>query len=128
MHENAITERIIAAAMKVHTELGPGLLESAYEACLAHELRNEGLLVERQKELPVRYADIRIDCGYRLDLLVEDRVVVELKAVDHVLPIHHAQVLSYLRPSGTRIAVLINFHALHLRDGIVRKINDRLKA
>lgn len=124
MEENRITERIIAAAMKVHTKLGPGVLESAYEACLAYELGKEGWRVERQKPLPIVYDDIEIECGYRIDLLVDTKVIVELKAVESVLPIHHAQLLSYLRLSEKRVGLLINFHALHLRDGITRKIND----
>jgi GxxExxY protein len=94
---NEITERIIGAAMEVHRELGPGLLESTYEACLAYELRERGLRVEQQKALPVKYRDVQLDAGYRIDLLVENCVVVELKAVDKIEPIHKAQVLSYLK-------------------------------
>jgi GxxExxY protein len=120
-----LTGKIIEAAMKVHAKLGPGMLESAYEACLEYELKKGGFRVERQKELPIVYEDITIDCGYRIDLLVEDCVVVELKAIESVLPIHHAQVLSYLRLSGRRIGLLINFHEAHLKDGITRKINSR---
>ncbi|HOW98109.1 MAG TPA: GxxExxY protein [Kiritimatiellia bacterium] len=123
MKENELTREIIAAAMRVHSALGPGLLESAYEACLAHELSRHGLAFERQKALPVMYDGIQIDCGYRIDLLVNDSVMVELKAVDVLLPIHHAQLLSYLRLSGKTLGLLINFHEAHLRDGIVRKIN-----
>jgi GxxExxY protein len=124
MDTNALTHQIIEAAMKVHTELGPGLLESAYEACLEYELKKRGLRVQRQKELPVSYDSVRIDCGYRIDLLVEESIVLELKAVEELQPIHHAQLLSYLRLSKKEIGLLINFHTLHLRDGIVRKINS----
>ncbi len=128
MKENKLTEAIISAAMRVHTELGPGVLESAYEACLAYELNQLGYRVERQKELPIRYHGLCIDAGYRIDLLINDEVIVELKAVENIQPIHHAQLLSYLRLAGKRIGLLLNFHAVHLRDGITRKINDRLAA
>ena len=128
MKENKLTEAIISAAMRVHTELGPGVLESAYEACLAYELSQLGYQVERQKELPIHYHGICIDAGYRIDLLINDEVIVELKAVENIQPIHHAQLLSYLRLAGKRIGLLLNFHAVHLRDGITRKINDRLAA
>lgn len=124
MKEKELTGKIIAAAMKVHSKLGPGLLESAYEACLAYELGKNGFSVERQKALPIIYDEIRIDCGYRIDLSVNDSVLIELKAVDALLPIHHAQLLSYLRLSGKKLGLLINFHEEHLRDGLVRKIND----
>lgn len=122
-----LTGKIIQAAMKVHTKLGPGILESAYEACLAHELRKHGFAVERQKELPVIYDGMTIECGYRVDLLVEDAVIVELKAVERILPIHHVQLLSYLRLADKNLGLLINFHELHLRDGIVRKINSTIE-
>lgn len=124
MKEPELTGRIIEAAMKVHSRLGPGLLESAYEACLAYELSKGGFSIERQKALPVVYGEVHIDCGYRVDLLVNDAVVIELKAAETLLPIHHAQLLSYLRLSGKKLGLLINFHEVHLRDGIVRKIND----
>jgi GxxExxY protein len=97
---NKLTETIIGAAIAVHRELGPGLLGSAYEACLEYELKDHGLAVERQKELPVRYRGVLVDCGYRLDLLIEGKVILELKAVEKVLPIHEAQLLSYLKLSG----------------------------
>lgn len=121
---NRITERIIGAAIKVHKALGPGLLESAYEACLAFELADCGLMVERQKPLPLIYREVNLDCGYRLDILVEDSVIVELKAVDHILPIHQAQLLSYLKLSGHRLGLLINFNVTLLKDGITRVVND----
>lgn len=120
---NSITERIINSAITVHKELGPGLLESAYEACLMHELLTNGVSVERQKELPVKYRGVQIDCGYRLDLLVEDQVVVELKSVDRLENIHEAQVLSYLKLSGYQVGLLINFNVRFLKDGIRRFVN-----
>ncbi len=120
---NKITEAIIGAAIRVHRELGPGLLESAYEACLAFELHEQGLTVERQKSLPLIYRSINIECGYRMDMLVESAVVVELKTVDKILPIHEAQLLSYLKLSGCRVGLLINFHVVLLRDGIRRMVN-----
>lgn len=120
---NAITERIINSAITVHKELGPGLLESAYEACLTHELLSNGLTVERQKELPIQYRDLRIDCGYRLDLLVENQVIVELKSVNELESIHEAQVLSYLKLSGYKVGLLINFNVKFLKDGIRRFVN-----
>lgn len=128
MDRNQLTGEIIAAAMKVHSKLGPGVLESAYEACLAHELRKRGFKVERQKELLVLYDGLQIDCGYRVDLLVADQVIIELKAVAQVLPVHHAQLLSYLKLSGKEVGLLINFHVVHLRDGITRKLNDQVKS
>jgi len=112
---NAITEAIIGAAMKVHSALGPGLLESAYEACLAHELRKAGFDVRSQVELPVIYDGVRVDIGYRIDLLVNDAVIVELKCVEKIAPIHEAQILSYLKLSRKRVGLIINFHVRHLR-------------
>lgn len=119
---NAITEAIIGAAMKVHSALGPGLLESAYEACLAHELRKAGFDMRSQVELPVIYDGVRVDLGYRIDLLVNDTVIVELKCVDKIAPIHEAQILSYLKLSRKRVGLIINFHVRHLKDGIKRFI------
>ena len=116
------TEAIIGASIDVHRELGPGLLESTYEACLAYELVQRGLKVERQKPLPVVYKGLKLDVGYRVDLLVEDRVIVELKAVDRLEPIHEAQLLSYLRLSGCKVGLLINFNVRVLRDGLKRLI------
>jgi GxxExxY protein len=120
---NDLTEVIIGAAIAVHRELGPGLLESTNEACLVHELRERGLEVEQQKLLAIHYRGIRIDCAYRIDLLVEDRVIVELKAIDQVLPIHEAQILSYLRLSGYKLGLLINFNVTLLKDGVRRFID-----
>ena len=120
---NELSYLVIRCAMKVHTELGPGLLESAYEAYLAHELRKNGLKVETQVSLPVHYDGIQIELGYRLDLVVEDQLVVELKALENVLPVHKAQLLSYLRLSKKKLGLLINFHVTHLREGITRVVN-----
>ncbi len=121
---NSITDRSISAAIAVHRELGPGLLESAYEACLVYELIQHGLSVERQKSVPVTYRGVKIDCGYRIDLLVEDKVVVELKAVERLEPIHEAQLLSYLKLSGYQIGLLINFNVRMLKQGIRRLVNN----
>ena len=123
MDLNRVSGAVVNAAMKVHSALGPGLLESAYEACLLHELRKEGLKVEVQACLPVAYDGVKIDVGYRVDLLVEDTVIVELKAVETLLPIHEAQLLSYLKLSDKRVGLLINFNVLHLREGIKRMVN-----
>jgi GxxExxY protein len=119
---NKLTETIIGAAIAVHKELGPGLLESAYEACLVFELMERGLKVEKQKELPVIYRGIRIDCGYRLDILVEDLVIVELKAIEKLDRIHEAQLMSYLKLSGKHVGLLINFNVLQLVKGVKRVV------
>ena len=121
---NRITDIIISAAIAVHRELGPGLLESAYEACLVYELIQYGLSVERQKSVPVTYRGVKIDCGYRIDLLVEDKVVVELKAVERLELIYEAQLLSYLKLSGYQIGLLINFNVRMLKQGIKRLVNN----
>jgi len=123
MEPNEISGIIVDAAMKVHSALGPGLLESAYEACLCHELRKRGLRCEAQVALPVVYDGQTVELGYRIDLLVEDIVIVELKTVAALAPIHEAQIISYLRLSGKPIGLLINFHALHLKNGIRRFVN-----
>ena len=122
MDANDVSGEIIDAAMKVHSALGPGLLESAYEACLTHELRKRGYRVETQKELPVIYDGQRIEAGYRLDMVVEGLVIVELKAVEKMIPIYEAQLLSYLKLSGIAIGLLINFHVPRLREGIMRRV------
>jgi GxxExxY protein len=124
MRLNDISGAIIRCAIKVHSRLGPGLLESAYEACLAYELRREGYKAETQVGLPLVYDAIKLDLGYRIDLLVNDAVIVELKSVDAVLPVHQAQLLSYLRLSGCKVGLLINFNVVHLRDGIKRMVNN----
>lgn len=123
MKENAVSEKIIGVAIEVHRQLGPGLLESAYEECLAHELQLRGLHFVRQKPLPVVYKDIKLECGYRLDLLVENLVVVEIKAVDALAPIHSVQLLTYLRMCKRRLGLLLNFNVDILKDGIKRVIN-----
>jgi GxxExxY protein len=119
-----LTETIIGAAIAVHRELGPGLLESAYEACLAFELAERGLDVARQMELPVIYRGVRIDCGYRLDLLVEKQVVVEVKSIDQLAPVHEAQILTYLRLSGCHVGSLINFNVRQLISGLKRFVHN----
>ena len=123
MTENEIGDAIIASAMKVDTVLGPGLLESAYETCLIYELEKQGVPVRRQALIPIRFEDLTIDNGYRADLLVGDRVVVELKAVESILPVHRGQLLSYLRLGGFKLGYLLNFNVARLRDGIVRMAN-----
>ena len=120
---NDITREIIGAAIAVHRELGPGMLESAYEACLAYELVQRGFKVERQKEVPIRYREVTLDCAYRIDLLVEDKVVVEVKALESLHPVHEAQLLSYLRLSGHKVGLLINFNVRVLKTGIRRVVN-----
>ena len=120
---NQLTHKIIAAAMKVHSTLGPGLLESAYNACLLHELRKQGLIVESQAGLPVVYDGEQIDLGYRIDLIVNDTVILEIKCVEAINPVHQAQLLSYMRLSGRHVGLLINFHVVHLRDGIRRVVD-----
>ncbi len=122
--QDELTEKILGAAMKVHSVLGPGLLESAYEKCLLFELHRTGLKAIYQVELPIIYENLKIDAGYRIDLLVEDRVIVELKTVEKILPIHNAQILSYLKLSKIRIGLLLNFNVMHLKDGITRVVND----
>jgi len=121
---NRITDQVIGAAMAVHSALGPGLLESAYEACLERELQQLGLRVERQVGMPVVYRGAKLECGYRMDLLVEGLVVVEVKAVSEVLPVHAAQLLSYLRLSRRHVGLLLNFDVARMRNGVRRVVND----
>ena len=123
MNENEIGDGVISAAMRVHSVMGPGLLESAYEACLRYELEKRELRVRTQVLLPVRYDDLVLDAGYRIDLLVEELVVVELKAVQGILPVHKGQLLSYLRLGRFKLGYLLNFHVARMRDGIVRMVN-----
>jgi GxxExxY protein len=123
LEENPLTEKILGAAIEVHRHIGPGLLESAYEECLCSELSRCGLRFQRHVHLPVQYKGLRLDCAYKLDLVVEDSVIVELKAIDELLPIHKAQLLTYLRASGKRIGLLINFNVIMLKDGIQRVLN-----
>ena len=124
MNINEISGEIVNAVFKVHSVLGPGLLESAYEACLKHELLKRGLKVASQVMLPVQYDGVAIDAGYRIDLLVEDAVVIELKAIEKVVPIHEAQLLTYLKLSGKKLGLLLNFNVLHMKDGIKRMANN----
>jgi GxxExxY protein len=121
---NSISGAVLDAAIAVHRELGPGLLENAYEACLEFELIDRGFRVQRQKELPVVYREIRVDCGFRLDLLVNDLVIVELKAVDKLDPIHTAQLLTYLKLTRLHLGLLINFNTTRLVDGYKRLVRD----
>jgi GxxExxY protein len=120
MEINQITEKIIGCAIEVHKNLGPGLLESAYEECLVFELRSAGLIAERQIGVPVVYKDIKLDCGYRIDILVENTVVIELKTVDEFAPVHEAQILTYMKFASKKIGLLINFNVTLLKNGIRR--------
>lgn len=124
MRENDVGETILGCAIKVHTALGPGLLESTYEVCLAYELQKAGLKLDRQVPLPVIYDEVELDAGYRMDLLVADIVVVELKVVEKLLPLHTAQLLSYLKLSKRKLGYLLNFNVVHMRDGIKRVVNN----
>ncbi len=119
---NEITGEIINCGYKVHTTLGPGLLESAYQACLAYELRKAGHIVEVELALPVIYDEVKLEVGYRIDLLVDNRVIIEVKSVDALAPIHEAQLLSYMKLSGKSVGLLMNFNVLHLKDGIKRLV------
>jgi GxxExxY protein len=118
----AVAKNVLDAAFKVHTVLGPGLLESVYEACLIHELKMRGIIVEGQVSIPIIYEGMKIDTGVRLDILVENSVIVEVKAVDNIIPVYKAQLLTYLKLSGIRLGLLINFNTIHLRDGISRLV------
>jgi len=120
---NTLTSEIIASAIEVHRRLGPGLLESAYEACLVYELRKRGLKAFSQVGLPVIYDEVHLDVGYRIDVLVEDAVIIELKAVEKVIPLHEAQLISYLKLSGKKVGLLLNFNVTRLKDGIKRLAN-----
>jgi GxxExxY protein len=122
MEINEITHEILDAAYKVHTELGPGLLESSYQACLVYELNQKGLKVEVEKPLPLIYKEIKLEYGYRIDILVEGKVVVELKTVETFNDVHTAQVLTYLKLSGCKVGLLLNFYTKHLKNGIKRLI------
>ena len=117
---NDLTGKVIGAAIEVHKALGPGLLESAYEECLSHELTIKRMHIERQKPLPVEYKGVKLDCGYRLDLIVENRIILELKACDSLLPIYDAQLLTYLRLANIKVGLLINFNVPVLKEGIKR--------
>ena len=123
LHENPISKEIVDAAFKIHTKLGPGLLESVYEAILAHELRKRGLRVQRQLPVPIIWEDVQFEEGYRLDLMVEDKVLIEIKSVEAVAPVHKKQLLTYLRLMDKRLGILINFNEELIRDGISRVVN-----
>jgi len=122
MNEDQISKIILDSAFKVHTLLGPGLLESAYRECLAYELTNAGLKVEKEKPMPLVYKEIKMDCGYRIDILVEKKVVIELKVVETFNDVHVAQTLTYMKLSGCRLGLLLNFHTKSLKEGIKRLI------
>lgn len=124
MSENSLGDAILGCAMTVHSALGPGLLESTYEVCMVHEFSKAGLTVAKQVALPVRYDGIELDAGYRIDLLVEDTVILELKVVEKLLPIHTAQLLSYMKLSELKLGYLLNFNVVHMRDGIKRVVNN----
>ena len=124
MDINRISGNIIGAAIEVHKALGPGLLESAYEECLCHELNVRSISFERQKSLPVIYKNIKLDCGYRLDMVVEDSIIIELKSCEQIEPIHKAQLLTYLKLSGINLGLLLNFNVTVMRDGIIRIVNE----
>jgi len=128
MRENEITEKVIGCAMSVHTALGPGLLESAYEKCLFYELMQSGLTVFQQVPLPLIYKEVHLECGYRADFIVENKVILEIKSVDTLNDIHLAQVLTYLKLSDCKIGLLINFNVLKLKDGIRRVANKYVEA
>jgi GxxExxY protein len=123
MDVNILSNKIIGAAIEVHKALGPGLLESAYEKCLCYELKQQSLSFERQKQLPIHYKGEAIDCGYRMDIVVEDMIILELKSCDKIAPIHRAQVLTYLKLSELNLGLLLNFNVRVMRDGIVRVVN-----
>ncbi|ELR70124.1 Hypothetical protein C900_03809 [Fulvivirga imtechensis AK7] len=123
MKDNEITEAVIGAAIKVHRELGPGLLESAYQECLYYELVKSGLITEKEKPLPLIYEEIKLECGYRIDLFVEKRIIVEIKSVEALNDVHLAQVLTYLKLSNARIGLLINFNVVKLTNGVRRVID-----
>src|SRR6266404_2284115 len=121
--ENELSRLVVGCAMRVHTALGPGLLESAYEACLQFELIKSGHQVEAQKPLPLVYESVKLECGYRVDLLVEGKLIIEVKSIEALAEIHFAQVLTYLRLSNLRLALLLNFNVVHMKDGIRRIVN-----
>lgn len=120
MKENQVSDKIIGAAIEVHRQLGPGLLESTYETCLAHEFMLRGIPFERQKAINVHYKGVELDCGFRVDLFVDNLVILELKAVDSLAPIHEAQILTYLKLTGCKLGLLLNFNTRLLRNGIKR--------
>jgi len=124
MDINVLSSKIIGAAIEVHKTLGPGLLESTYEECICHELRLQGLSFKRQESLPIEYKGKTLGCSYRLDIIVEDAIIVELKSCDRIEPIHRAQLLTYLKLSGRNLGLLLNFNVPAMREGIVRVVNE----
>jgi GxxExxY protein len=123
MRENDLSELVIGLAMNVHTALGPGLLESAYEECLYYEINQAGLRVEKQKPLPLVYKEVHLECGYRVDLFVENRLIIEIKSLESIHPIHSSQLLTYLKLSNCRLGLILNFNVPQLKDGIKRIVN-----
>ncbi|MEX2596120.1 MAG: GxxExxY protein [Salibacteraceae bacterium] len=127
MKENDITYKVIGCAIKVHKSLGPGLLESAYQECLLYELKKEGLFVEKEKPMPLMYEDVRMDVGYRIDILVENKVVVELKSVESLTDVHRAQTLTYMKLGDNKLGLLVNFNVSKLTTGIERLIDGKIE-
>lgn len=123
MRENDLSGLVIGLAMKVHDALGPGLLESAYEECLYYEVNRSGLRVEKQKPLPLVYEQVRLECGYRVDLFVENKLIIEIKSLESIHPIHSAQLLTYLKLSNCKLGLILNFNVTQLKDGIKRVVN-----
>ena len=124
MDINQLSSKIIGAAIQVHKALGPGLLESAYEECICHELSSQSSSIERQKPLAINYKGVKLDCGYRLDIVVENTIILELKSCEKIEPIHKAQLLTYLKLSGLNLGLILNFNVPVMRDGIVRIVNE----
>ena len=123
-HESGLGERVIGLAIDVHRTLGPGLLESAYEECLCFELKRSEIGFARQVPLPVRYKEVALECGYRIDVVVANEIILEIKAIDRLLPIHEAQILTYLRLSGLKVSLLMNFNAVTLKEGLRRFVHS----
>ncbi len=126
MNENILSSKVIGACIEVHKQLGPGLLESTYEICLAYELKQMGFNIKRQVPLPVVYKEVKLNAGYRIDLIVEDKLVIEIKSIEDLAPIHTAQILTYLKLTNIKLGLLINFNKVKLVDGIKRVINGHL--
>lgn len=120
LYHEELTEKLIASAIEVHRHLGPGLLESAYEECYCHELKLQNVPFERQKQLPLEYKGVKLDCGYRMDVVADRKAIVEIKCVDKILPVHEAQLLTYLKLSGLKVGLIINFHSRFIKEGIKR--------
>jgi GxxExxY protein len=122
LYHEELTEKLIASAIEVHRHLGPGLLESAYEECFCHELKLQSVTFERQKPLHLEYKGIKLDCGYRMDVVADDKAVVEIKCVEKIIPVHEAQLLTYLKLSGLKVGLIINFHTRFIKDGMKRLV------